>query len=158
MQITLQTNEEFVAPLAPCFRDLFRPKTLRYRGKVGQKPIRSCACGSLFLAQTGRGSPRCAACRERYKWREQASTRRARKLSRKFGITTSEYESMSAAQQGLCAICGKPEKPNKRLAVDHCHKSGVVRGLLCSLCNTAIGKLGDSPELLRRAIAYLEAK
>ncbi len=59
-----------------------------------------------------------------------------------------------AAQNGVCAICSRP--PGKRrLAVDHWHTTKAVRGLLCVQCNTAIGKLNDDPELLRRAIAYL---
>lgn len=56
-----------------------------------------------------------------------------------------------------CEICGRPDGGNgKPLAVDHCHVTGHVRGLLCMLCNTALGKLQDSPDLLRKAIEYLE--
>lgn len=73
---------------------------------------------------------------------------------RRFGITMAEYQALSDAQDGRCAICGA--QPNgKALAVDHCHSSAKVRGLLCSSCNTAIGLLKDSPGLLRKAIDYL---
>lgn len=55
-----------------------------------------------------------------------------------------------------CDICGTEESQNgKAMAVDHCHETGAVRGVLCWHCNTAIGKFNDSPELLARAIHYL---
>jgi len=70
-------------------------------------------------------------------------------------ITRDRLTELKAAQADLCAICRKPEKGRARLAVDHCHKSGVVRGLLCRKCNNGIGHFDDSVELLRAAIAYL---
>lgn len=54
-----------------------------------------------------------------------------------------------------CAICGKPPHPKKGLALDHCHQSGALRGLLCDNCNLGIGCFGDSAELLTKAIHYL---
>lgn len=60
-------------------------------------------------------------------------------------------------QGNKCKICETHESEfDKRLAVDHCHKTGKVRGLLCSSCNTSLGKFKDDPEILRRAINYLE--
>jgi hypothetical protein len=57
-----------------------------------------------------------------------------------------------------CGICGKATEPGRwgNLHIDHCHKTGKVRGVLCSECNSAIGKLKDDPDLLRKAIVYLE--
>lgn len=64
---------------------------------------------------------------------------------------------LEAIQQGKCAICGgDPKFPNRRLCVDHDHATGHFRGLLCGHCNTAIGLMKDSPEIMRKAIAYLE--
>ncbi len=61
---------------------------------------------------------------------------------------------MVKKQKGLCAICREvPEK--KRLAVDHCHKTGKIRGLLCNLCNMSIGCLRDCPKKARSAARYL---
>jgi hypothetical protein len=60
---------------------------------------------------------------------------------------------MVASQGGRCAICG--ETP-ERLVVDHCHASGMVRGLLCQSCNFGIGHLRDSVERLQSAIQYLK--
>src|SRR5687768_13778244 len=64
-------------------------------------------------------------------------------LRRRFGITIEQYEQLLEAQGGVCGICGRP--PGKlRLAVDHNHETGEVRGLLCSDCNTAIGLLREN--------------
>lgn len=79
------------------------------------------------------------------------------RLRRRFGVSLVEYRRMSKEQKDLCAICENPEKTkNRSLAVDHCHRTGKIRGLLCTSCNPAIGALGDSPELLRKAAAYIE--
>jgi hypothetical protein len=76
-------------------------------------------------------------------------------LKRNYGLSVEQYEAMHQRQGGVCAIC-KEECPIERvLSVDHCHTTGRVRGLLCSLCNKAIGLLKDSPERLRAAINYL---
>jgi len=82
---------------------------------------------------------------------------RNRQLLRFFGITIEDYEEMLEEQNGRCSICGKHHtEEGKALAVDHCHETGKVRGLLCSCCNTAIGLLQDNTDLLRNAIDYLE--
>lgn len=73
-------------------------------------------------------------------------------LKRKFGITLEDVRRMERTQRFRCAICRKKEK----LHVDHCHRTGMVRGLLCGNCNRAIGLLKDSPKNLRAAISYLE--
>lgn len=79
----------------------------------------------------------------------------------KFGITLGDYGDMLVAQGGTCAICKCKETATrngtvKALAVDHDHKTGKVRGLLCCDCNQAIGKLKENTESLRAAIRYLE--
>ncbi len=79
-------------------------------------------------------------------------------LKHYYGITLEEYRKIEADQEGLCKICGKTpdELGEPRLSVDHCHKTQRVRGLLCGNCNRGIGKFRDDPELLRKAIEYLE--
>jgi hypothetical protein len=80
-------------------------------------------------------------------------------LKRMYGMTLDEYDQMLAAQSNGCAICGKsPEENGKRLAVDHNHNTGEVRGLLCQGCNTALGLLNDNPATLRLATSYLEER
>jgi hypothetical protein len=88
---------------------------------------------------------------------------RHRSLSRTYGITIAEYDAMSAAQGHVCAICKQPEARIKDgkvqfLAVDHCHDTGRVRGLLCNNCNRAVGLLKDDVAILRRAVDYLEGR
>jgi hypothetical protein len=82
---------------------------------------------------------------------------RDKRLQRQFGITLAEYDARLEAQQGGCAICRGINSDGRRLAVDHDHTTGAVRGLLCADCNRALGMFNDSRELLGVAIAYLEA-
>ncbi|MFE9473562.1 endonuclease VII domain-containing protein [Streptomyces griseofuscus] len=89
-------------------------------------------------------STRCKACR--------AAEGRSGHLKRQYGLTVAERDAMVASQRGLCVICLKAPAAH----VDHCHKTGRVRGVLCFNCNSAIGKLGDDPDAVRRAAAYLE--
>lgn len=71
-------------------------------------------------------------------------------------LTMAEYNQMFADQLGCCKICGRHQTQVKRkLAVDHIHGSGVVRGLLCRNCNVAIGLLGDDPDICLAASEYL---
>lgn len=82
-------------------------------------------------------------------------------LRRHFKMTQEDYEALLEKQEGLCAICINPETMIRngklvRLAVDHCHVTGKVRGLACSNCNRALGLMGDDPALLRAAADYLE--
>lgn len=79
---------------------------------------------------------------------------RSVQLRCKFGITLEEYDEMLEEQGGVCAVCGGTCKTGKALAVDHDHETGKVRGLLCSNCNQAIGKL-SSVDLLLSAASYL---
>ncbi len=70
-----------------------------------------------------------------------------------FGITENDYTSMLESQNGQCAICdGPPDGRWKRLAVDHCHTSGEVRGLLCMVCNTMLGRFETRQD---RILQYL---
>lgn len=74
-----------------------------------------------------------------------------------YGISCEEYDKLLEKQNGVCAICGNPEKTkNKRLHVDHCHLTSKVRGLLCGKCNTGIGKFGEDTTVLEAAIRYIK--
>lgn len=85
---------------------------------------------------------------------------RRRHLADKYGITEHEYDDLLARQGGGCAICKAEvaQADGRRLAVDHCHETGQVRGLLCGNCNRAIGLFGDDPAVLRSAAKYLEGR
>lgn len=86
--------------------------------------------------------------------RNLANLRRFR--LKKFGITPEQYDELLAKQGGKCAICESPPSEKRMLAVDHCHDSGEVRGLLCWPCNVSLGKMDDDPARLRRAAKYVE--
>lgn len=95
------------------------------------------------------------------RWRvKNADHLRWYEVSRKFGLDQSEYAKLFEDQKGVCAICENPETAKRNgvvraLAVDHCHDTGKVRGLLCSNCNTALGKFKDNTKVLAKAIKYL---
>lgn len=78
-------------------------------------------------------------------------------LKRTYGITLDQYETMLAAQNGVCAICKTHTTDNRgqRLHVDHCHQTGKVRGILCGKCNSILGFVDDNPDWLDKAKAYL---
>jgi hypothetical protein len=80
-----------------------------------------------------------------------------KKLKKAYGISYQEYLNILAIQQNSCAICGvDQEDVSRAFAVDHCHDTGKIRGLLCCNCNTGIGNLRDDIGLLERAIEYLK--
>lgn len=75
----------------------------------------------------------------------------------RYGLTVEAYNEMLSVQNGVCAVCHKPESgKRKRLIVDHCHITGLVRGLLCYKCNTAAGMLGDNPDMATSLANYLQ--
>lgn len=74
---------------------------------------------------------------------------------KKRGMSEADYQALLERQNGVCATCPQPPG-KKRLAVDHDHDTDVIRGLLCSKCNTAIGLLNDDPALIRRVADYVE--
>lgn len=80
---------------------------------------------------------------------------RARNLRLRYGLSVETYDDLLEAQRGVCALCEKAPVKH-RLAVDHDHETGRIRGLLCAPCNKALGILGDSVSGLQRAIAYID--
>jgi recombination endonuclease VII len=92
-----------------------------------------------------------------YKEKNPAKVKRSIRnsvLKRQYGITLAEYEVMLAAQEGVCGICRQP--PTRTLHVDHDHRTGDVRGLLCFSCNTALGFFDDEVARFHAAANYLE--
>lgn len=99
-----------------------------------------------------------AANRDRFlaQMREAYDPDRARDytLRKKYGITLDAYKSMCAERMNRCEIC-VDEPRDGILRVDHCHKTGAIRGLLCDTCNRGIGLLKDDAMTLRSAVSYL---
>lgn len=164
-----------------------RPTANSYElGSVGK--VRVCSsCGLLLKAElfsvrrdSGKLRSDCKECVRAYRKREydkdpqkfverarayrRRNPERAREADRRhhfkttYGISLEDFDSMLAAQGGVCAICGtdSPRGPGRRFCVDHDHKTGEVRGILCMPCNTALGGFGDDPSKLQSAINYLE--
>lgn len=78
------------------------------------------------------------------------------RLKRDYGISIIEYNEMASSQEDCCMICGiHKSKLKNRLAVDHCHNSNIIRGLLCHTCNLVIGNSRDNIKILESAIKYL---
>ena len=137
---------------------------------VALKPCR--ACRKEFQPKTG-GNLYCDTCAPLKRraahaasqrvWRAKDPVRsaatKAKHDLKKFGLTLAQYQSMLTAQQGACAICGTI-KPGGRgkfrpLAVDHCHRTGKIRALLCHRCNGALGMVSDNIGVLEKMIQYL---
>lgn len=93
--------------------------------------------------------------RQRERWAEQRDKSRRRYLSRTYDLANSDYERLLADQNYRCAVCHK--RSAKSFCVDHCHKTGIVRGLLCFRCNAGIGLLGDDVERIEVALGYLRS-
>lgn len=89
--------------------------------------------------------------------RRVREAQRARRM-RELGITQADYDDIMEKQEGVCATDGTAPEAPARLAVDHDHATGEVRGLLCIPCNLAIGNLRDDPVLVLRAADYLMAR
>jgi hypothetical protein len=152
-----------------------REASLRRRGRPRKPRVEGHLCRSckfvmsadLFWSDSTRSdgiSRRCKICVSSQQVNEEALRERRRNqkrrkshktlLRRNYGLTLDDYQRMLDAQGGVCGICRRP--PGKRrLAVDHCHKNGNVRGLLCTRCNTGLGGLGDDPRQIAAALAYL---
>ncbi|GAA0497347.1 hypothetical protein Ade02nite_54400 [Paractinoplanes deccanensis] len=135
---------------------------------------------ALFIGRSGKRLKSCRPCLDtaqsisrRHRDRIGAAGVRAANLRDKYGITVEEYDRLRSAQDYRCAICrrhedelpassvgrprldGRPTATAFKLVVDHCHRSGSVRGLLCVGCNAAIGHFRDDPAVLLAAAAYL---
>lgn len=95
--------------------------------------------------------PRCRPCIAK------AESAKASYLRRLYGLTKSDYDVMLMRQDGRCAICRRPPSVQiRRLGVDHDHRTGRIRGLLCSGCNVGIAGLREDPEVFAAALRYLE--
>lgn len=106
-------------------------------------------CGSIFKTKSPKRRM-CSACSD------TNMRRRAKMLTEKYNLSLDDYQRMFDEQGGVCAICKDASRADDILAVDHCHKTGAVRGLLCSLCNTGIGMFCDDATIIQSAAMYLK--
>lgn len=115
---------------------------------------------SDFHNKAGRKDGKASTCKECVNNRQREydpKKNRDTKLRKAYGITLDEYNTMLEAQGGVCAICKGTEGMSRdvQMAVDHCHTTGKVRGILCSHCNRGLGFFKDNIESLKAAIKYL---
>lgn len=149
--------------------DHFTTRLLRSRAMPNQGTSATVVCKSLFTHPTCehpskkastayRMGCRCRRCKDANNvWQKGYHRRRPGKAleylrRRKFGLEPSDIEAMLREQGGRCAICRIEEE---NLGVDHCHDTGIIRGLLCNNCNTAIGLLKHERRRCESAIEYL---
>lgn len=143
-----------------CSESCYRTYVLRLgredRAARRLDPTECVYCGVTYTprlkTQTRCGSPKCA-----HAHRRAIDKHRASHLARKFGITPDEYDRMLEAQGNVCAICNAPCATGRRLAVDHDHRTGAIRGLLCFRCNVVLGKFDDDLDLFASATTYLRS-
>lgn len=126
-------------------------ETVLNTGNIRYGRTKSCGC---LQRRTGEAAPAFKHGRSKTKayYNELA-------MRQKYGIEQETYLGMVTKQEGKCAICGAEPSNNqhkKRLNIDHCHRTGAVRGLLCDLCNRALGMMRDDTALLANAINYLK--
>jgi hypothetical protein len=125
----------------------------------------NCKTCNVSLENKKKCRGECLRCYQKENKKARANTpvakakRRRNKIFAKYKITMAEYEAMNRKQSGKCAICfDLPEnQPYGVLCIDHCHKTGKVRGLLCKECNTGLGRFEDKLQILSNAIDYLKA-
>ena len=151
---------------------------IKQKMKGKQVPVDMKTCGKCnavklitdFSLNKGKGDGRhywCKVCANEYnkKRNKRLYTEafvRAKNLKQLYGISSEVYQAMFLAQNGVCAACGQPEttldfrtKQVKNLQIDHCHKTGKVKALLCKECNNALGLLHDDPERIRLLLRYV---
>lgn len=97
----------------------------------------------------------CGHCQYKVK-KEKSRNAHGRAIESRYGITQKDYDDLYAFQGGVCYICRRATGRTRRLTVDHDHKTGMVRGLLCRPCNTILGHARDMIEFFERCISYLK--
>lgn len=132
---------------------IVKPTDEFYRNKDKFAPHCKECCKTLRNERNSRPEVKEARRREYLSNRDK---RKCQKLQRNYGITLEQYDEKLIQQNGQCSICGlTPEKNGKALAVDHDHKTGKVRDLLCNNCNVAVGFLKEDISLCEKIRDYL---
>lgn len=128
---------------------------------------KDCVCAGCSELKPHEGLGYCRQCynkldhavqnrKDSYKRNYTTEKNRKNMLKSKFGLSTEDYNNILTKQNFSCAICGTHQSEfSKALAVDHCHITGKVCGLLCPDCNTGLGKFKEDPDLLSKASEYL---
>lgn len=102
------------------------------------------------------GLYRCYYCIDKYKKDYIDADNRRDHINQRYGISLKTFEDISNAQNNVCKICKKKNTRDRFLQVDHDHKTGKIRSLLCSHCNNGLGCFFDNIEVMKLAIQYLQ--
>ncbi len=105
---------------------------------------------SVRYKQSEKGKEVHKRAKKKYDKSEKGKIARRKRI---YGLTLEDYNKLVEKQEGKCAICGRLDD---NLHVDHDHKTGQVRGLLCKLCNPLLGLAGDNIDILLNAVRYLK--
>lgn len=134
------------------------PTCIKRKRAGGKEHYRRCVanprCKAKMYQRSDRNRSRCNA-NPLCKQRRQALFVEARRI-RLYGLTKTKTKALCKEQGGVCAICKL--EPCSKLVVDHDHRTGCLRGLLCNRCNLGLGLFHDSPDRLRSAAIYLSKK
>ena len=135
------------------------------RSVLFSKPPLCPGCGEIeptkfyVHKKTGnRSNAYCSEChKENCKKRYHSKTMKQKRAEKAimYGLSVQQYLEMYDKQEGKCAICNRKPHTKRGLHIDHCHKTGEVRGLLCHGCNIGIGNFKHSTDLIKNAIEYL---
>lgn len=108
--------------------------------------IKNCVECDVGIPSTRKFCSDCLEIRQKKQQKRNVEKNRFKIIERKYGLSKQAYLNMVEAQNNLCGICGKEERHNRSLAVDHNHDTGEVRELLCTDCNWLVGMLERFPE------------
>jgi len=142
------------------------PDYKRSQGKAISKPAKCTCCGEadiskFYVDKNGkRTNSKCKECHKKacnIRWHSRTPIDRWASRAKMYGVEKEFLVGLYEKQDGKCAICGEISKSERGLHVDHCHTTGMVRGLLCHGCNTGIGALKEDAEILSKAIDYLRS-
>jgi hypothetical protein len=158
--LPLDTFNSNVSYCKPCQAQYRKERRLKFLDPTGK--LRWCTrCEQYLPLEQFANHDYCRACQAAYhqtnkqRYAPSPEVTREKRLQAAYGINNTAYQSIFIAQNGVCAICGSAPDEGQNLHVDHDHESGVVRGLLCFNCNSALGKFGDDIGRLASAIKYL---
>ena len=93
---------------------------------------------------------------DRKKYLKNKDIMNKKRVVQKYSLTLDKYELMLKEQNGVCFICKRINTNGRRLFIDHCHRTGVVRGLLCGYCNSILGYCQENPDILKGCVSYIE--
>ena len=145
--LSFQTG--FAKPLRPLWKRIKHREYVKRWKK--RNPTRVKALGRVNYRRNR--AKFCARSRKNY--RLHPRIRLKADLKRRYNMHIEEFDRLLAEQSGVCAICGEQERKFSRLSVDHDHSDNKIRGLLCSACNSGLGRFRDKQELLIKALEYL---